>query len=326
MVYIESLNKSIWPFFLKPFEEELFSSWVYRMSLECGIKPIPFTNFCFGRQRPFWNRDIDLIIPEDIINRILNCTPLSRKEILKMSLESYSGYAFEKLKLNSYNQNIGLLGITHRKRKRFGLAYCPSCIENNYYKTSWRLLTSLVCLECEQCLIDRCPSCYSSISFHRINVGIRKKITKALYYCSVCNYDLRKAKRNNKPTNEELNYQLFINDTISKGYNNISSYSFTYIKVLLMLGSKLKTSNNLNQFKINFQDFYNITIPSKKKMFNLLPIDTRRLILVKVNKMLMDWPKTFIEVYNLKKFNNSHLVDNLEKMPYWVYYRLKFKR
>lgn len=304
-------------------KEELFSSWIYRMSLECNTKPIPFVNSCFGRQVSFWNRDLDLIIPDGIINTIVNHTPLTKREVINMSLQKYSGMAFERLKLNSYNSNVGLIGIRHRKRKKYGLSYCPGCVSKNYYKTSWRLLTSLVCLDCEEHLRDRCPNCKHPISFHRINIGLRKKVTKDLFYCYNCKFDLRIKK--SKPSYKELNYQRFINETLLKGYNHISNYSFSYINVLLLLSSKLKTTNELNQFKINFQKFYKMKVPSEKSIFNFLPIDVRRKVLVKVNEMLMDWPNTFMKIYNLKKFNNSHLVDNLNKMPYWVYYYLKFK-
>lgn len=323
MVFIKSLNKNIWPFYVAPKEDELFTSWFYRMSLESGVKPIPFSNSCFGRDIPFWNRDIDFIIPQKIASVVSKHTPLNEKEIIKMSLQKYSGLAFENLKLNRYNFNVNPIGIKHRKRKQYGLVYCPCCINDNYFRVSWRLETSIVCIKCKTYLIDRCTKCKEPISFHRINFG-KRKINKFLFFCSNCGKDLRKVNVNS-PTSSELIYQDFIDTTIRLGYNHVSNYSFSYIMVLLMLSSKLKTSSNLNQFKINFQKKYNIKTENKKEMFYQSPIEDKRKILVKVNEMLMEWPEAFLKVYQLKKFNNSNLVDNLNKMPYWVYFNLKFK-
>ncbi|MFD0962551.1 hypothetical protein [Pseudofulvibacter geojedonensis] len=128
-----------------------------------------------------------------------------------------------------------------------------------------------------------------------------------------------------KPIKAEILYQNFIDKTISKGFNHISNYSFSYIYVLIQLSSKLKTTSALNQFKINFQKFYNLSFNDEPIIFDFLPIKKRREIIVSVNKMLMEWPNTFFKIHNLKKFNNSHIIDNLEKMPYWAYYYLMFK-
>ncbi|MGG8497149.1 TniQ family protein [Tenacibaculum sp. TC6] len=324
MVFIKSLNKNIWPFYVAPKEDELFTSWFYRMSLECGIRPIPFSNSCFGRDTPFWNRDIDFIIPKKIIQIVLKYTPLNKEEVINMSLQKYSGLAFENLKLNSHNFNVNPIGVKHRKRKQYGLVYCPSCINDNYFRISWRLQTSIFCVKCKKRLIDRCFKCNEPISFYRINFGRKKRMNEFLFFCSNCGADLRKVNIQ-EITLSELLYQNFIDTTIRLGYNHVSNYSFSYIKVLLMLSSKVKTSSDLNQFKINFQEKYNIKIEGKREMFYLTSIEDKRKILVKVNEMLMGWPETFFKVYRLKKFNNSNLVDNIDKMPYWVYFNLKFK-
>ncbi len=325
MVYIDSLGKDLWPFYLKPQKNELFSSWIYRMSIESNVKPIPFINSCFGRNISFWNRDIDLNIPENIIRIIANHTPLNRGEVENMSLKKYLGFAFESIDLNSLNKNISSLGIRHRKRRKFGLTFCPSCLNDNYFRVSWRLLTTIVCLECREYLYDRCLKCGSPVSFHRINVGESRKINPNLFDCFNCGYDLRNMSRIQKPKEEELYYQKFIDSTIAKGYNFISNYSFSYIWVLLVLSSKLKTTSKFNQFKINFEKFYNVKINQEDEIFNFLSIRKRRGIIVLVNKMLMNWPKSYFDLHKLKRFNNSHLVDNLAKMPFWAYYHLKFK-
>ncbi|MFD0962550.1 TniQ family protein [Pseudofulvibacter geojedonensis] len=171
MVFIQAINKNIWPFYLKPKHDELFTSWIYRMAIKSNTKPIPFVKSCFGKESSFWNRDIDLIIPSKIIDKTIKHTPLKKADIIKMSLKTYEGFAFESIKLNSRNLNIGSIGINHRKRQKYGLVYCPICVKQNYYRTSWRLLTSLICVKCNQYLLDRCGKCYSPISFHRINIG-----------------------------------------------------------------------------------------------------------------------------------------------------------
>ena len=324
MVYVRSLNKNIWPYYIPPYKDELFTSWIYRLSIKSSVKPIPFVNNCFGRDRAFWNRDIDLRIPDEIVNKVLIHTPLkSREDIVNMSLESYAGRVFETLKVNTYTPGISSIGIKHRKRKQFGLSFCPKCISKNYFQKSWRLETSVVCLDCNSLLLDRCPKCGAPISFHRINVGRKSKFDENMFTCSNCKFDLRKSNIKDQSSEELSRYQRFIDKTIEEGYNHITTHSFTYIRILLHLCSKWMTSNDSNLFRSNFQKYYDVKI-NNEGVFRFAPIDEKRKVLEKVNLMLMNWPYSFLEIRKMNHFNNSHIIDNLNKAPYWFKYYLIF--
>jgi len=68
MVYINSINKRIFPNYIKPLPRELFTSWLCRMSTAHDIKPLSFIQNYFGRNQPILTRDIDLFAPDYIIN------------------------------------------------------------------------------------------------------------------------------------------------------------------------------------------------------------------------------------------------------------------
>jgi len=268
---------------------------------------------------------MDLLAPDEILLHLSQITPLDYKDIFDLTLKKYDGFAYEKLQTNSYTQNISALGIKHRSRSKFGQLYCSSCLSKKpFYKLSWRLETSIVCVDCKEYLKDHCPSCKSPISFYRINFNKKNLAIKDVFYCSFCLYDLRTNKNESAPSSEELEYQHYINTILNKGFNEISNYSFTYIKILLLLCSKLNTANPRNQFKINFSQLYKINQTDTSNYFRFLPIEQKRSLLVNVNKFLRCWPYSFFQLKKIKHFNNSHITENMEKLPYWFTYYLKF--
>ncbi len=83
------------------------------------------------------------------------------------------------------------------------------------------------------------------------------------------------------------------------------------------------TSNDSNLFRSNFQKYYDVKI-NNEGVFRFAPIDEKRKVLEKVNLMLMNWPYSFLEIRKMNHFNNSHIIDNLNKAPYWFKYYLIF--
>lgn len=321
MVFIKSINKNIFPHYLPPEEDELFSSWLCRLAINHYVKPQTFIQNYFGKDFPIMNRDIDLYAPENLINILEHHTPLNNYDIRKMFLTIYESYAFEKVgEKGTYTNNILPLGINHRKRKRFGLSLCSCCLKNkNYYKKSWRLITYLICVECNQYLLDRCFSCSAPIAFHRINMSNNVSTIdfKPIYLCYNCNQDLRKYTPTLLPLPFEIKYQRFIDSTIQLGYNKVCSYSFFYIYTLLYLSYKVRGQRRNNRFKeailsINHKLKKSSTIKEHIKYWT---IEQRLETLPFIAKLLnnpLKLKKTLINGRVHKSY-----VDQDKVLPYW---------
>ncbi len=260
MVYISSLKKEILPLYTPPYKDEIFSSWYCRLAFRHQVKSETFKKNYLCSNYPLFNRDIDLLSPNDMIDFISNHTPLNKSEINNMFLSSLETYAFEKLNISGHTDNILSIGVNHRKRKRFGVQCCPSCLRKGepYYRKSWRLITSILCVDCSEFLIDRCPICNATISFHRINMGKNISVIefKPLSLCHKCNYDLSNYSDQEIPSNFELEYQKYIDNSIVCGFNDYCNYSYLYLEVLLLLARKIRTSSNNKRFKNLMEKLY----------------------------------------------------------------------
>lgn len=323
MVYIESLNKRIFPYYLAPKEDELFTSWVYRLSHNHNIKPIAFAKYYFKVKASFWNRDLDLNPGPIIIEKVNKHTILSKPKIESLFLKKYEGILFEKINNNGYNLNILPLGINHRKRKKYGQLYCPSCLKKNaYYRTSWRLTSSIVCEKCNDKLYDSCLNCGHKIIFFRNNIG--SKSDKEIDKCYSCGVSLSFFAKRNSPLKEEIKYQTGINRIINLGYKGQIQYSFLYFFVLNLLAKRISTAGKKNKLKYACEQKYGVSIPSFKGMINHTRLEERKIGFIMAYKILNNWPREFNNLRKMFPFNRSQIDGGLNNIPYFLYKTLRF--
>lgn len=323
MVFLKNLNKEVFPCFIKPEENELFSSWLCRLSYNHNIKTNTFIQNYFGRNTPFWNRDIDVLAPRYIIEFIEKHSPLLMEDINKMFIKSFEGYAFDKFRPSGTIRNILPLGINHRKRKQFGQQCCTNCLskEVTYYQKNWRLISSVICTKCKYILIDRCYTCGAPITFFRVNIKSDSNLStmefQPLYLCSNCHADLRKHVPKRAPTLLEIEYQEYIDKTIQLGYNNITQYSFTYIRVLLLLALRLRSKSRYNRFReLTIKEFQ---VPDEfiDKEIRYWSIDQRIETFPLIYMILKDFPKSISNLVVNSKTIKSYLVKDNDYIPYW---------
>lgn len=319
-MYFMQTERHILPGYIPPERDELLSSWIFRLSYAHKIKPYSFTKFYF-EDSTIWSRDIDKYIPLKVLQRLSSITPLSLAQLLGLQLTSYQDIVFEGLLSTSVTEGIGItnLGIYHRTRKRYGLYVCPGCLDKKaYYKKSWRLLSSVVCMDCRRYLIDRCPKCRNPIIFQRLGIGNKALYEeKPLYLCWNCNYDLRSNVREvDSPLIE--NYQQYIDDTVKYSFNEHSQYSFLYFKILFLILKKVcTTSSNWNRIKKAFVSEFGINL--KEEISMNLGIEDRAVIFSYIHLILNEWPNNFIPFIRKYKLRYSDFSKDTDVFPFWFY-------
>ncbi|MDX9694386.1 MAG: TniQ family protein [Bacteroidales bacterium] len=323
MVFIKRLEKEIFPYYLPPEKDELFTSWFCRLSNNHDVKTNTFIQNYFGRNVPFWNRDIDVLEPENIINIMVKHTPLRIENIHEMFLKNYEGFAYYKYHRDGTIKNILPLGINHRKRKQFGQQCCTKCLSKGpvYFKKSWRLITSVVCTECNQLLIDRCYKCGSPITYFRVNMKSFSNLStmefQPLFLCSNCNTDLRKYEPNRIPTKLELEYQKYIDNSILNGFNSITQYSFAFIRILLLLSLRLRSSSKNNRFREIVLKKYNTPETFINKEVRYWSVDQRRETLPFIFSLFKNSTDELYSLFAEGKVMRAYLIKDNDYVPFW---------
>ncbi|WES96520.1 TniQ family protein [Chryseobacterium arthrosphaerae] len=311
MPHIQILDKNIWAHYTPPYQDELFTSWFFRLSQAHGVKSHSFAKYYFGKEQ-LWNRDIDNSASDYLKKVIVENSPLLDQDVENLFLTSYETILFEQRNLNGNTHGILPFGIYHRKRKNKSLLYCPSCIgKKPYYKKAWRLSISYFCTDCKILLKDCCESCGNGISFHRLEQGNKHKIqAHPLDTCYFCTASL--SSNWEDANNSQILLQTKINSIVKDGYSKEFQYSFSYFKVLhiilLLISRKHNTWGRLR----NACEFEFGPLPIEDGSWYLWSITNRRIIFETAFRIIEDFPffQFLIQKHNLRlsEFKKDHIL------------------
>jgi hypothetical protein len=308
-----SLNK-ILPCSTKPKEDELFSCWLIRLSNAHFYKCHSFYSLLFPKHS-IWNRDIDKSVKKEFLEELSVKTLSTYEELYSTTLKSYEGNLYLNHNPNGNSKWILPLGIEHRKRYKYGLTYCPSCLkkDNNdpYYRKSWRLSLSIICESCGCYLRDCCSNCKNPIAFHRNYLGKQTNYDDIeVSTCFFCGFNLS----NSRIIHAEEKYvkmQEKINRILRKQTEKRNAYPHLYFDVLHHLIQALihniEISNRPRKIKKN------------DKIFESFRINERKFYLTHAFWLLEGFPDRFIWFMKRKKIKSTTLFKDFKDIPYWYY-------
>lgn len=191
---MKGFTSSLWPIRYKPLPEELLSSWLVRLAHGHGLKVQTFCNLIFGNRLQVWNRDIDRLGPDWLVNELSVRTGTPLEIAYATTLRSYEGQLYAKFRASGALPWLQTLKMYHRTREGFGMQYCAACLAEDatpYFRKSWRVSFNTICVEHDCMLHDRCPQCGAAIMFHRLEMG-RGSASKApsMAACHACGFNL----------------------------------------------------------------------------------------------------------------------------------------
>jgi hypothetical protein len=194
---VRGFTSSLWPIRYKPLPDELLSCWLVRLAHGHGLKVQTFCNLIFGNRRQVWNRDIDRLAPEWLIDELCRRTGTSTETAFNTTLRTYEGLLYQKFRMAGPLHWVLVLQMYHRKREGFGLQFCPACLAEDtipYFRKCWRVALNTICTKHGTMLLDRCPKCGAAVAVHRLDMVRPDAIEIApMSYCYACKFDLRDA-------------------------------------------------------------------------------------------------------------------------------------
>jgi hypothetical protein len=157
-----------WPFKLSPIHNELLSSYLMRSAHAHGLSPHRFASF-YLRCENVWNRDIDLNANNSLINEVSFGASLDTELVWAMTLSDLvPGHPVDGSIRNSGARWCTCLGAQLRSHTRYGLQYCPDCLDScPAFLRSWRLSFVFACAKHNRFLEDRCGRCQAPVLLHR---------------------------------------------------------------------------------------------------------------------------------------------------------------
>lgn len=315
------------PYRPHPKEDELLTSWLSRMATGLGLKLHSFTKLILPTFQ-IWNRDIDRSAPDEMLKALVEATGIPYVRLLDTTLRTYEGYTIEHFNLTGTTTLINTIGVWHRKRKDFGLAYCPACLAEDgdepYFRRKWRLSIIVSCVKHELQLRDRCPACNAPISFHRNDYNDRSTPTNfSLDSCYQCKTPLHIYPGEKENDISLLIFQAKIEHMIRTGWTFIFNnpvYSFLFLRVVRQLMriflSEREECQRLQKICAEKLGI-NPPMTHSKPEIERLMINERRMALQLTNCLLNDWPAQFIQIIKKTALLRTPFIRDMRNVPYW---------
>ncbi|MBC7705895.1 MAG: TniQ family protein [Rhodoferax sp.] len=191
---MRGLTTPLWPIRFKPHLDELLASWLVRLARGHGLRVQTFCNLIFGNRRQVWNRDIDRLGPDWIVDCLSEHTGTPIDVARGTTLRSYEGWLYPAFKASGSLQWMTSLQVFHRTRQGFGMQYCPRCLCGDvdpFFRKAWRVAFITTC-PTHQCMLrDRCRNCGVGVAFHRGDMGsLNGQPRESISDCYACGVSL----------------------------------------------------------------------------------------------------------------------------------------
>jgi len=324
---MKGLTSSLWPIHYKPLPDEPLSSWLVRLAHGHGLKVQTFCNIIFGNRLQVWNRDIDRLGPDWLLNELIVRTGVSREIAYGTTLRAYEGVLYPEAKASGSLQWMQTLMVYHRTRQAFGQQFCPACLAQGhdaYFRKSWRVSFCTICLKHHCMLNDRCPQCSAAIAFHRMHMGQGSMFEDApLSACYACHYDLCKTPRDTivwydtkaaewlRQLHKQLDALTHSESTsITLGLSNVMRH------LAGLLVSRYETVK-LREYVLNQIGVHDIELPPTRMAFESRPLLTRHHLMQLIAWLMVDQQARLCGAWRAKAVRYNHLLKDFDDAPKW---------
>lgn len=323
---LTSLSGRLWPAHPKPLSDELLSSWIVRLARANGLKLQTFCDLAFGKDHQLWNRDIDRLAPAWLLAELAAHTGTGIGQIRKATLRIYEGLLYAHWQPSGQLRWILPLGVYHRKRRLFGMQFCPQCLAEDvepYFRVHWRVAVLTFCPTHSIVLHDRCPACGSAVAFHRSELG-RPSVLDAgpMCLCHLCGFDLRNAPRETVDFGDHdvRRISLDMAAAVTSGGRRDSPTDCGWFAVLHQLCKAMvstRSTATLEGYVIGVTDGPGTIIPRGRYAFELRPRTERALAIGRAAWLMTSLSDRLHRAWAARAVRYTDLARDCEDAPRW---------
>lgn len=324
----KGLSGQLLPHHVKPQADELFSSWLTRVSLAHGLQPRTFSSILWPA-KPIWTSDIDRRATPEMLSILAQKTATSPRQALATTLRAYEGTLWEEGGSSRSRHWLLLRTIQGQRRGRPGLQYCPQCLRTDatpYFRRCWRLGFVTVCTDHHCYLLDRCPACFDPVNFHLLPYD-----TDTITRCYQCQLDFVGVESRALDTSQGhqrlVTFQTLCLKALANGWYPLAENQMVrlpdYLRVVRHLGRLLVTHRDADLHRTRLgrrldQPYFVPCWPASKQwaLEGLSVTDRFRLFLL-LAWWLENWPERFITVCLDHLIWPRDLLGHMPSPPLW---------
>ena len=322
------LSGGLWPLRLKPYDDELLSSWLVRLSRAYGMEASRF-GASITYYSAFWNRDVDKGLDDNLLQSLIDRTALSPARVLETTFSGYRGFPIHELYDKGLSAWILSIGLRDGRRHRAWLQYCPYCLQDDddpYFRRSWRLAFVTVCPPHHCRLLDRCVACAAPCNIHQV-----RRDAPAITCCYRCRFDARRSWAppldHTAGHHRVMQLQTLLVEALCRGWYPLSQAESVsteeYVLVLRQLGRLLITRNRAEELRRGFcghlgEPYFEPSFPSPRgRAIEVLSVADRFPLMLLLGWWLDDWPDQFVAMCAMARLTRTDLSRDFASPPDW---------
>lgn len=311
-------NQSPWLGRPKPLQDETFSSWFRRTGTANGLSAREMYRAILpGAQ--LYSYDLDRHACSSLLERLSARTNVPHERLVTMTLMRWDGVVTEAAENRSRALWLPPVGRSGNTR-HFGQQICPACLREDlmpYYRGQWRLALMTSCHIHTLLLLDRCPSCGEAIQVLKSD-----ECQNTHSSCWRCGIDFRSSPTTQAeyPSTVRV-FNKFITDNWAPIGEYGSVHTLIYFRMLHLLVRFLISGQHSQKLRQACAQNFNATrltganIPRLKQAERLNP-RARNLILAIAERLLRDWPNTFIGICVSAGLSSRELLKGNQIYPF----------
>jgi hypothetical protein len=315
----------------QPQPDELLSSWIVALARANRIKVHSLCIRVGGNQNTIWNRDVDRMVPAEVLTKLSAMTGQSAERIRTLSL----AHIAEQIDVDHHPNGTATwllpLGVWHRKRLRHGVQFCTMCLgmdKRPYVRRSWRLAYYTECEHHRVLMMDRCPFCGEAFNYFRGELGDRNQVEAAgLNFCVSCGLDFWHTAQQRfhwpdwKLTVATRTLQ-FMNDF---GWATLDNRSFTPAhELLLVIRQLIRVMSSGSRAGQLYDAVAQVLWPEGCDVLSDRGKDYERRSVIERHRLfgmavwlLMDWPGRFERAFRYAHIHRHSLTRDMRVVPAW---------
>lgn len=318
---IRGLSSPLWPIHFKPLPDELLSSWLVRLAHSHGLKVQTFCNLLFGNTRQLWNRDIDRLAPDWLLQALSDRTGTPIEGIFQSTLRSYEGWLYPKMRTSSTLQWITALKLHHRKFEGYGIQFCPQCLTEDsepYFRKRWRVAFNTICVKHNCMLHDRCQNCGAGIAYHRLDVGHKDIFDVfSLSTCHHCGFSLDNSSHREIVAHSQELRKWLLSLSYAAGTFGVKTGIADYktlriIRHFVMLLTSSSNAVSLYEFICSKLGISGADLQKSRLPFEVRAIEGRHHLIQLAGWLLIDLDHRLSMAWHAKAIKYNHMTKGLE--------------
>lgn len=328
MTALYGLSGKRLPVHPQPLPDELLTHWFMRLAHANHLKSQTLADWAFGKPSSFWARDQDKLASPTVISSLADLTGQASETLHGLTLAAYEGILYRHHNPMGNTRWILPMGVYHRKRRNYGLQYCPLCLATDpvpYFRRQWRLAFATICDRHGTLMHDRCHKCGVPVAFHRGELGHWDKHQfDHAALCHSCGADLSRAPAWDAPAGaveplialRSLVAFHFLGWTFSE--KETFQYSHLYLDVVRHLCTFFLSRHGVSLWRLVEKEsrLPPMTLPAGRNELEFLSLRERHHLLLGAIWLLQEWPDGFVWACREARVVPSRLLAYWDP-PYW---------